>query len=128
MELIVIVALLAVIEFIALGARVGLARGRTGVAAPAVTGNDEFERHFRVHYNTLEQLVVFLPGLWAFGTYVDPMWGAAIGAIYLIGRIIYAVSYVKDPATRGTGMLMTVLPCYVLVLGGLAGVIWSMVG
>ena len=61
MELVVIVIMLALVEYIVLGARVGFARGRTGLAAPAVTGNEEFERHFRVHYNTIEQLILFVP-------------------------------------------------------------------
>ena len=61
MELVVIVIMLALVEYFVLGARVGLARGRTGLEAPAVTGNEEFERYFRVHYNTIEQLILFVP-------------------------------------------------------------------
>jgi glutathione S-transferase len=70
MELVVIVIMLALVEYIVLGARVGFARGRTGLEAPAVTGNEEFERHFRVHYNTIEQLILFIPGIWFFAEYV----------------------------------------------------------
>lgn len=125
MEAVVVVIMLALVEYIVLGARVGFARGRTGVKAPAVTGNEEFERHFRVHYNTLEQLVMFIPGVWFFGIYVHPLWAAGIGLVFLAGRAMYAVSYVKDPDSRGTGMLLSVLPCYVLILGTLAGAVWS---
>ncbi|MDG1305320.1 MAG: MAPEG family protein, partial [Pseudomonadales bacterium] len=85
MELLTIVTLLALFEFVWLGTRVGMARGKFGVSAPATTGNEEFERHYRVHYNTLEQLVLFIPSLWAFGYYVGQFWAAGLGAIYLIG-------------------------------------------
>ena len=105
----------------------GFARGRTGLKAPATTGNEEFERHFRVHYNTIEQLILFLPGMWVFGYYVGALWAAGIGVVYLVGRLVYGLSYVKDPDTRGTGMLLSVVPCWILVLGGLCGVIWSMI-
>lgn len=125
MELLTIVTLLALLEFVWLGTRVGMARGKFGVTAPATTGNEEFERHYRVHYNTLEQLVLFIPSLWAFGYYVGQFWAAGLGAIYLIGRMIYALAYVKDPASRGPGMLLSVIPCYVMLLGGLAAAAWQ---
>ena len=127
MEPVVLVSLLALIEYIVFGARVGFARGRTGIKAPATTGNEEFERHFRVHYNTIEQLILFLPGMWIFGYYVGAYWAAGIGVVYLVGRLVYGLSYVKDPDTRGTGMLLSVVPCWILILGGLCGVIWSMI-
>ena len=44
MELVVIVIMLALLEYIVLVVRVGSARVRTGLEAPAVTGNEEFER------------------------------------------------------------------------------------
>ncbi len=124
-ELLTIVTLLALLEFVWLGTRVGMARGKFGVSAPATTGNEEFERHYRVHYNTLEQLVLFIPSLWAFGFYVGQFWAAGLGVIYLIGRVIYALAYVKDPASRGPGMLLSVIPCYVMLLGGLAAAAWQ---
>ncbi|MGV0035434.1 MAG: MAPEG family protein [Candidatus Azotimanducaceae bacterium WSBS_2022_MAG_OTU7] len=125
MELVVIVIMLALVEYIVLGARVGFARGRTGVAAPAVTGNEEFERHFRVHYNTIEQLILFVPGIWFFAQYVHVLGAVVVGLVFIAGRAIYAISYVKDPATRGTGMMLTVLPCWILVLGALGGAVWT---
>ena len=128
MEPVVIVMMLALIEYIVLGARVGFARGRTGVVAPAVTGNEEFERHFRVHYNTLEQLILFLPGVWFFGMYVHELGAAGLGVVFIVGRAIYALAYVSNPASRSAGMLLTVLPCWILVFGALGGAIWSFLG
>ena len=95
-----IVTALAVLQFIVFGFKVGGARGRYGVKAPAITGNEIFERHFRVQQNTLEQLIAFLPGLYLFSHYFSPLVAAALGVVYLIGREVYAATYVKDPAKR----------------------------
>lgn len=118
-----IVTALALIQFIFLGFKVGGAREKFGVKAPAITGHEIFERHFRVQANTLEQLVLFLPALYLFSRYYNPLWAAGLGVIYLIGRVIYAASYVKDPAKRGLGFGVTVLPILVLLAGGAIGAI-----
>lgn len=123
-----IVTALAVLQFTVFGFRVGKARGRYGVKAPAVTGNETFERYFRVQQNTLEQLIVFLPGLYLFSHYVSPLVAAGLGAVYLIGREVYAASYVKQPATREIGYGLTFLPTVILVLGGLFGAVRQLFG
>ena len=89
--------------------------------APAITGNETFERLFRVQQNTLEQLIAFLPGIYLFSKYFSPLVAAALGAVYLIGRELYAYTYVKDPAKREVGYGMTFLPMVILVVGGLIG-------
>jgi glutathione S-transferase len=126
MELLTIVTMLAVIELGVFGSRAGLARARFGVKAPATTGNEMFERYYRVHYNTIEQMFLFLPGLWLFGYYIGQVWAAALGLVYLVGRIWYAASYIKDPEKRGPGMLLTFIPCWILVAGALIGAIIQM--
>jgi glutathione S-transferase len=118
-----IVTALALLQFIVFGFKVGRARGRYGIKAPATSGNETFERYFRVQQNTLEQLVVFLPGLYLFSHYYSPLVAAVIGVIYLAGREIYAMTYVKDPAKREIGYALTFLPTVVLVLGGLIGAV-----
>ena len=123
-----IVTALAVLQFIVFGFRVGSARGRYGVKAPAITGNETFERYFRVQQNTLEQLIVFLPGLYLFSHYFHPLVAAVLGAVYLIGREIYAATYVKEPAKRGMGFGLTMLPVVILVLGGLVGAVRQLIG
>jgi glutathione S-transferase len=123
-----IVTALAVLQFLVFGLRVGKARGRYGVKAPAITGNEIFERYFRVQQNTLEQLIVFLPGLYLFSHYLRPLVAAVLGAIYLIGREIYAVTYVKEPSKRGAGYGLTFLPMVILVLGGLFGAVRQLIG
>ncbi len=123
MELVSIITLLAIFQFWILGGLVGRARGKYGVKAPQTAGDEHFERWFRVHYNTLEKLIVFLPALWLFGYYVGQYYAAALGAVYLIGRVLYAVSYVREPSSRALGTLISELPTLIMVLGGLLAVV-----
>jgi uncharacterized MAPEG superfamily protein len=118
-----IVIILAVIEYLVFGFLVGRARGRYGVKGPATTGHEIFERYFRVQQNTLETLVAFIPGISLFALFVNPNWAAWIGLVYVIGRIVYFRGYVADPAKRSTGFLLSVLPIFVLLGGGLYGAI-----
>jgi len=126
MEWIAIVTILALVEFMWLGVRVGAARGKYEINAPATTGNEIFERHYRVQHNTLEQLVVFLPALWLFGRYVSGSIGALIGVVFLIGRAMYAFAYVEDPTKRSTGFALTFVPNALLLLGALGGALVTM--
>jgi glutathione S-transferase len=116
-----IVTALALLQFMAFGMQVARARSKYGVHAPAVAGNEIFERHFRVQQNTLEQLIVFLPGLYVFAHYFNPLWAAGLGLIYLTGRQVYSASYVKDPKSRSAGFGLTLLPTLALIIGGLIG-------
>jgi glutathione S-transferase len=99
------------------------ARSRTGVRAPAVTGNAEFERYFRVQQNTIEQLVLFLPSLWLFSLALSPIWAGIIGLVFVAARVLYAASYARDPAARGPGFTIGFVATILLLFGGLAGVI-----
>ena len=118
-----IVTALALLQFMVFGFKVAKARGRYGIVAPAISGNEIFERYFRVQQNTLEQLIVFLPALYVFSHYYSPLVAAALGVVYLIGREIYAFTYVKDPKKRELGFVLTVLPLAILIFGGLIGAI-----
>lgn len=126
MEYLTIIAMLALAQYVWFGINVGSARGRFEIKAPAMTGHAEFERYVRVHANTLEQLVVFLPSLYAFGMYVHALTAAGLGVVYLIGRLMYASSYIKDPASRGTAFGVTFAPMAILLLGGLVGAIYRL--
>ena len=122
MEYVAMVILLALVEYAALGGLVGRARGKYGVHAPAVSGHPVFERYFRVQQNTLEQLVVFVPAIWLFGTYVDATWAALLGLVFVVARVLYLVGYVKDPAKREVGFALSSISVVALLLGALWGV------
>lgn len=120
MEATVIVTFLALAQYTLFGAQVGGMRVKYGVKAPAISGNEQFERMYRIHQNTMEQLVLFLPALWMQAYYAKPLWGAGIGLVYVIGRFIYRAEYLKDPASRGPGFTMTIVASTVLL-------VWSLV-
>jgi len=121
MNAIALVTAFALIEYLWIGFSVGQARTQYGVAAPATSGNEIFERWFRVQQNTLEQLVVFLPSLWLFGHYVSGRIGALIGLVFIAGRYLYARGYIEDPAKRGRGFMIGFGATAVLLVGGLIG-------
>jgi glutathione S-transferase len=125
-EYVALVILLAIVEYILLGALVARARAKYGVKAPAITGDPAFERTFRVQQNTLEGLVVFLPALWLFGQYVNPNWAVGLGVAGIVGRAIYAVSYIKAAEKRGPGAGIVGMVNIALVVGALVGVIKSL--
>lgn len=116
-----IVIALAVIEFFWFSIEVGKARARYKVQAPATTGNEVFERYFRVQMNTLEMLVMFVPAILLYSAYMSPYVAAGIGAVYVIGRIVYRLTYVKNPNSRSAGYAISILPILILLAGGLFG-------
>jgi uncharacterized membrane protein YecN with MAPEG domain len=125
--LVTFVAALALIEYLVITLQCGRARGRLGVPAPAMTGHPEFERYLRVQYNTIEQLVIFLPALFAFAHFVSGVWAAALGGVFIVGRFLYARGYVQDPARRGPGFGLTLLANALLLLGATLGALHALV-
>ena len=123
-HLVALITVLALLEYSILGVMVGRARGTYNVKAPATTGDPVFERYFRVHQNTLEALVVFIPALWIFGLTLSMRVAALLGLIFLIGRVVYARGYFEDPEKRGPGAMMTAVANILLILGGLVGVLF----
>ena len=120
---IALVILVAVAEYTVFGFLVGSARARYSIAAPATVGHPEFERTFRVHYNTLELLVAFIPSIWLFGMYLNPRWGAIIGAVFIVGRALYAIGYIRAPEKREVGAMLSFASVAVLLVGALFGVV-----
>ena len=121
MELVTIVIALALIEYTVFGMLVGKARGKYGIAAPAISGDPIFERYYRVQQNTLEVLVLFIPGMWMFGQYVSADVAAGLGLIFLAGRFLYLRGYVADPNSRSLGFALSFIPAQILIIGGLIG-------
>jgi glutathione S-transferase len=123
MELVLLVIVVALIEYLVFAGLVGSARARYAVRAPATTGNPNFERVYRVHQNTLEALVVFIPAVWIFGRYLSGYAAAGLGVAFILARAVYAVGYIRDPEKRGLGAGLTGIVNIVLVLGALVGVV-----
>jgi len=127
MDYVIIVVVLALVQYIAFGILVGRARAKYNVPAPASSGDPTFERYWRVHQNTLEQLAVFLPAIFLYSYLGSPMIAAGLGVVYLIGRFIYLRSYLADPASRGTGFALTALPSMFMLLASLFIVVRNLV-
>jgi uncharacterized MAPEG superfamily protein len=122
-----IVTLLAVLEYFYFGMRVGGMRSKHNVLAPATTGHPEFERAFRVHYNTLEAMIVFLPLLWVATIYFHTIgWlPAAFGVLFIVARYMYMLTYMSDPAKRGPATMMGVLAMLGLLVLAVVGLVQS---
>ncbi len=114
-----VVILLALVLYLGTCAYCARMRGKHKIMAPAVTGHPAFERALRIQQNTLEQLVPFIPAVWLFSALVNPVIGAILGAVWIIGRLIYAVSYAKAPELRGPGFGIAGLALIVLLVGAL---------
>lgn len=121
MNLVAIVLALALIEFFVFGLLVGRARQTYGVPAPAIAGHPVFDRYMRAHQNTMEQLVVFVPAMWLFATYVSANIAAVLGLVFVIGRILYMRGYVQDPTKRSVGFAVSAIPQLILLLGSVIG-------
>lgn len=121
MEAIAIVTILALVQVFVYAFQVGQARVKYEVSAPNIIGNPDFERAFRVHQNTVEQLIVFVPALWMFGYYVNALIGAGVGLVFIIARLIYRNAYLGDPNARGRGFGLGAAAMAVLLVGGLIG-------
>jgi hypothetical protein len=104
---------------------VGRARGRFGIHAPAMTGPPEFERVLRVHGNTLENTVLFLPCLWLCVPYWGALWPGVVGLVWIVARAWYAQAYASG-GNRGPGFTIAIVANAILLLGALVGVLRAM--
>jgi glutathione S-transferase len=122
-----VVTCLAVLVYFFTGIRVSRARAAFGIKAPAITGNPDFERAFRVQMNTLEWMPIFLPSLWLFAIYISDGIAAAIGLVWIVGRILYMAGYAQAANKRGPGFGVQALAAGVLWLGSLGAIVWRLV-
>ena len=123
--LVAIITLLALILYFMMGLRVGQARSLYKIEAPAISGNPDFERAYRVQANTLEWLPLFLPSLWLFAVaWNSDRIAALIGVVWIVGRILYMTGYSKAAAARGPGFGIQAAATGVLLFGALGKIIW----
>ena len=118
-----VVTILAVLLFFWMGMNVGRMRGKHGIKAPAMTGHDEFERAVRVHMNTMEGAMAFLPALWIaaiwFGGWIPPL----VGFVWVMGRVIYMLGYMAAPEKRETGFTIQALALVALIILAVWGIV-----
>ena len=119
-----VVTALALLVYLWTVIGVGAARRKSGIKAPTMTGDPLLERAVRVQANTLEWLPIFLPSLWLCHLFWQPqdqtgIIVAAIGVVWIVGRILYGLGYVVDPSKREMGFLIQFLASIVLLLGAL---------
>lgn len=122
-----LVSLLALLLYFVVTLNVGRARAKYGIPAPQMSGNPDFERVIRVQQNMLEQLIFFLPALWIFCLYLNPMWGSGLGLLWVVGRALYAWGYYQAAEKRGPGFAIASLSSLVLLLAGFAGVVLALI-
>ncbi|MDX1803057.1 MAG: MAPEG family protein [Alcanivorax sp.] len=126
MAWVAITTIIALLQCTLFSFLVGRARVKYQVHAPAISGQPVFDRVQRIHANTVEQLVVFLPALWLCGWFLEPRLAAAVGLLFIIGRQRYFNHYMDDPCQRGKGFLLGLASTLLLLLGALAGAILAL--
>ena len=122
-----LVTCLAVLFYFYTSIRVGMARQTFGIKAPATSGNPDFERVFRVQMNTLEWMPIFLPSLWLFAIYISDPIAAALGVVWIAGRILYMTGYAQAAEKRGRGFGIQAAATILLWLGALGAIVWRLV-
>ena len=123
-----LVTLLAIAFYFFLATQVARARVKFGVTHPATTGHPDFELIFRVHVNTLEWLPTFLVPLWLFAITLSDTGAAAVGLVWVVGRVVYFLGYRKAPEKRLPGFFIQLSACAVLFVGALVGVVLRLSG
>src|SRR5258708_14498949 len=123
-----LVTLLAIAFYFFLATQVARARIKFDVKHPATTGHPDLERVYRVHINTLEWLPIFLVPLWLFAIYLSDVGAAAVGVVWIVGRVFYFLGYRTAVEKRVPGFLIQALACAVLFVGAVVGVVMRMTG
>jgi len=118
----VIVTLLAIALYFFLATRVAVARVKFGIKHPAITGNPDFERIFRVHANTLEWLPTFLVPLWLCAVFLSDVGAALLGLVWIAGRVLYFIGYRTAVEQRLPGFFVQASVCFLLFIGAAVGI------
>jgi glutathione S-transferase len=108
--------LAALVMYCWVTAYAGQTRRKYKVESPLMEGPIEFLSAQRVQGNTVEHLVLFLPALWLCAVFYSDHIAAIVGAVWVAGRILYAVSYYRDPKKRGPGFLISTFATFGLML------------
>jgi glutathione S-transferase len=125
MEYSVVIILLALLQYLFFALRTGVTRVKYKVDPPKTAGHEIWERYSRVHLNTGEQLIAFIPALLTFTYYVSHRWAIVLGVGYLIARQVYSFTYIKNPKRRV--FPPTFFINVALIIGSLIGIVISII-
>ena len=101
MNLTAAATLALLIQYFTFSLFVGAARYKTGVKAPATTGDPFFEATFRIQHNTLEQLIHVIPALWICSYFLSQTFAVVCAGLFFVGRIHLSFSnHVAKTITR----------------------------
>jgi uncharacterized membrane protein YecN with MAPEG domain len=107
-HLVAIDTLLAILLALLASFRVSQLRVKYQVQAPATIGPPEFERAFRAHANTVENMILYIPLLWMAAFFYGgqiPFW---LGLLWIAGRVLYILGYSQgDTAKRRPGAMLS---------------------
>ena len=121
-----LITLLAIAFYFSTCINVARSRDKSGVKVPAMSGHPDFDRAFRIQMNTLEWMPIFLPSLWLFAIYIGDAVAAGIGAVWIIGRIVYFIGYHSAVAKRGPGFAIQAIASTILWVGAFGGAVWGL--
>jgi glutathione S-transferase len=121
MQLTAWITLAALAVYFWTGFEAGRARVKYKVAAPSMEGPIGFQSAQRVQANTLEQLPLVLVPMWLCAMYLGDTWAAAGGALWCVGRVLYALGYYRDPGKREIGFVTGMIACVLLIAGAVKG-------
>ena len=102
---------------------VGKARVKYDIKAPATSGHEMFDRAYRVQMNTLESAMLLLPSMWLYASLIGDLGAGVSGAIWVAGRVWFALAYQQDPAKRGPGFGIS----FLAIAGMWAGSLWAVI-
>ena len=122
-----LVTCMAILFYFFTCVQVAKARAAFGVKAPAISGNPDFERVFRVQMNTLEWMPILLPSLWLFAIYISDAIAAVLGLVWIAGRILYMTGYSQAADKRGRGFGIQAAAVILLWLGALGAIVWRLI-
>lgn len=106
---------------------VGRERTRSKIKAPGMSGDPKLECALRVQANTIEQFVMFLPALLIAMPLLGDIYAALVALLWIVGRVLFAQGYMRDPSARGTGFIITIVALAIALVCGIVAAIRNLI-
>ncbi len=126
MEYVGIVIILSLLQYFYFAACVAGLRQKVGTPATETAEDQTLKRTIRVHANTGEMIIIFLPLIVLCGHFLNGKIAAGIGVFWIVARFLYQHGYLKDGKSRVQGFLLADLVFLLLMLGALYGIVHSL--